>query len=295
MNIIGHTRQRTLLRSIAAGPLPHHAFFLSGPEGIGKSVVGLEFAASLLGVPDGLLPSGQDFLLLEPVVSKQGTKAVIPVESVRAAGHFLSRFPTESPRRVLMIDSAESMNESAQNAILKVLEEPNGTSVLILVSARPGAVRETIRSRAFNVPFSLVPEAELRTGAELAFGADLLSSVEPFFFSLGRPGIVCGALSDPKRFATRRDLLRSLFRITSLSPAERIALSEELSSSAQETIRLLEWWVSGLRFMRRGERDPDKIASLFGFLEEVEAATRTIRETNANPRLVLDRLFLVSL
>ena len=295
MNIIGHDRQRAFLRKIVSEGLPHHAFLISGPEGIGKTSVALEFAALLLGMSEGDPSGKQDFHLIRPEISKEGKKTRIQVADVREAGTFLSRFPAESTRRVLMIDDADTMNESAQNAILKQLEEPNGSSVLILVTSRPGALRETIRSRAFRVPLSLISEPVIRSGAEATFGKEALAGVEPFFFALGRPGIVFGALSDPTRFAVRRELLRSLFKLSSLSMTERFALSERLSGSVPEAIRLLEWWVSGLRFMRRDEQDAKRLSSSFRFLEEVEEAARTLRETNANARLVLDRLFLVAL
>lgn len=295
MNIIGHDRQRKFLGNLVSGDLPHHAFLFSGPEGVGKFSVALEFASGLLGIPGEDPSEKQDFRIIRPSSSKEGSKTGIQVGEVREAAKFLSRFPAEAKRRVLMIDDADAMSESAQNAILKPLEEPNGTSVLILVSSRPGAIRETIRSRSFRIPLTLVSETAIRSGAEATFGKDALADVEPFFLSLGRPGIVFGALADPERFAARRDTLRSLFKISSLSVTERLALSEKLSESVPEAVCLLEWWVSGLRFMKRNESDAVRLSSTFRFLEEVEETVRMLRETNANPRLAIDRLFLVSL
>ena len=289
MNIIGHERRREQLRKIARGELPHHAFLFSGPEGVGKSLVAREFAAMLLGCPDEDPSGKQDFLLIAPESKKDGGKKSMSVEAVREVGMFLSRFPAESVRRVVVLDDADRMTEAAQNALLKTLEEPNSTSVLILVAARMGKLLDTVVSRTFRVSFSPVSESLIRD----RFGS---SSVEPFFFSLGRPGIVSMAINDADSFGRRRELLRSLFRISSLSFSERLDLSEKLSVSPSETADLFEWWVTGLRNTRRKDALSFRTAAPFyGILEEIEKTIRELRDTNANARLLIDRLFLVSL
>lgn len=294
MDIIGHGGKRASLRKIASGPLPHHAFLFSGPEGIGKILVAREFAATLLGHPDDDPSGRQDFLLVVPESKKESGKRSIPVEAIREAGVFLSRYPAEASRRVVVIDDADRMTEAAQNALLKTLEEPNTTSILILVTSRTGALRDTVVSRTFRVPFSPVSGEDLRSGMRL-ISPDGPVPVEPFFFSLGRPGIVAAALSDPEAFSRHRELLRSLFRISSLSYAERIALSEKLSQSPGDAADLFEWWVSGLRNMRKPDEPKRATIRFYGLLEEIERTIRALRDTNANARLLIDRLFLVSL
>jgi len=293
MDIIGHGHQRELLGKISRGGLPHHAFLFFGPEGVGKRLVALEFVATLLGFPGEDPSRKQDFLPIAPVSKKDGGKRSISVDTVREAGRFLSRFPAEARRRVVLIDDADRMTEEAQNALLKLLEEPNTTSVLILVASRTGLLRDTVVSRTFRVPFSAIPEDAMRSG----FGSALsgTSAVEPFFFSLGRPGIVAGAATDPDAFSGRRDLLRSLFRISALSFSERLSLSEKLSASPSETAEVFEWWVAGLRNMRKRDDSPKAAVRLYRFLEDIERTTRSLRDTNANARLLIDRLFLISI
>lgn len=289
--IIGHGKQRSLLRRIAGGELPHHAYLFSGPEGVGKRQVAYEFAAALLGRPGADPSTSQDFLSVAPEAKKEGGKRSLSVEAVREAHAFLSRFPAVAPRRVVIVDDADRMTEAAQNALLKTLEEPNSTSVLILITARTGALRDTVISRMFRIPFTTVPEAELREGIASIPGDH--SSVEPFFLTLGRPGIVLSATADPDAFASRRDALRSLFRLSSLTFSERIDLSERLASSPEETADLFEWWVTGMRATRREDvRDSRRAISLYRILAEIEETIRTLRDTNANARIRLDRLFL---
>jgi len=303
MDIIVHENTRKLLGKISSGDLPHHAFLFFGPEGIGKNLVAREFAAALLGCPGEDPSRKQDFLLSVPTAKKgsetrKGGKRKEPkksvfVEDIREAGVFLSRFPAESPRRVVVIDDADRMTESAQNALLKTLEEPNTTSVLVLVTARPGVLRDTVVSRTFRIPFSLVPESVISAGVNALF-SDSSEPVPPFFYSLGRPGIIVGAASDPELFAKRKDQLRPLFKIGSLSFSERLALSEKLSESPAEAADLFEWWVSGLRNRRNRNESPKTTVSYYRLLEEIEKTTRSLRDTNMNARLLIDRLFLVS-
>ena len=67
--------------------------------------------------------------------------------------------PFEARRRVFVIDDAHTMNESAQNALLKSLEEPPPRSHVILVSSAPLGLRQTIRSRCQMLRFGPLPRA----------------------------------------------------------------------------------------------------------------------------------------
>ena len=293
MNIIGHADTRAMLKNISsAAELPHHAFLLSGPEGIGKTLVGKEFASLLLGY-GGTDPSfRQDFLFIGREEKESGKYGSISVETIREAGIFLSRYPTESKLRAVLIEDAEELSESAQNALLKLLEEPNATSVIILTASRYGALRDTVRSRMFHLVLSPVPESVLRQGLLELFSVTQVDSLEPFFLSLGCPGLAVEALSNAEEFSKRRETLRSLFRLSTLSLAERMALSEKLSLSVADTVRLFDWWLLGLRSLRRHEKNMKTIIALFGFFETLDAGTRQLRDTNANPRLVIDKIFL---
>lgn len=292
MDIIGHGIIRRKLSAIASvGVLPHQAFLFVGPESVGKTLVAREFAGRLLGSGRDDPEGSQDFLVIRPEDGEHKEKK-IPVEAVRDAKAFLSRFPAEAKRRVLLVEHAELLSEQAQNALLKVFEEPNGSSVIILVASRSGNIRDTIVSRSFRIVFPLVPEEEIRAGATDLPGGDAAESLEQFFFALGRPGLVASALADPKTFSRRRDTLRSLFRLSSLPLHERLRLSEALSEDVRETVMLFEWWATGLRAIRKDERDPKRICSYYAFLDGVEECVRTLRDTNANARLLIDRLLL---
>src|SRR6185295_16155661 len=69
--------------------------------------------------------------------------------------------PFEGRRRVYILDEAERLNEQAANSILKTLEEPPDTSLILLVTSKPYALIETIRSRCQMLNFAPLTIAEL--------------------------------------------------------------------------------------------------------------------------------------
>jgi DNA polymerase-3 subunit delta' len=69
--------------------------------------------------------------------------------------------PIEGKARVFIVDDADKLNDASANALLKVLEEPPGTSHLILITARPAMLLTTIRSRCQTIRFSPLSPAEI--------------------------------------------------------------------------------------------------------------------------------------
>lgn len=142
---------------------PHHAYLLAGPEGGGKQPAARAFAAALLCDRGGCGECRACTLALADrhpnvfVVEPEGRD--IHVETVRAEiWHPANRTPPEPGRKVFLIREADRLNPAAADALLKVLEEPPADAVLMLLSARPHELPETIVSRCHVVTF--LPLAE---------------------------------------------------------------------------------------------------------------------------------------
>lgn len=171
-------------RTLRSQRVPH-AYLFAGPEGVGKELTARALAARLLCQSPELPPDADacdacsscrllradnhpDFHLvhrglhkLHPDRAVRARKGlVLSVDLIR---HFLidpaATTPSQGIRRVFVVRDAERMNEEAQNALLKTLEEPPGSAVLILVTAAASRLRETIRSRCQQVTFGLLPAA----------------------------------------------------------------------------------------------------------------------------------------
>ncbi len=173
----------SVLRRALRSGRTHHAYLFDGPAGVGKELAGRALAARLLCEDDTRKPDADacgdcnacrlmaadnhpDFHLIH-----RGLHKLHPERTIRASKglflvvdlirHFLiepaNMKPTQGRRRVFLIRDAERMNEQAQNALLKTLEEPPGSVCLILVTASGERLLPTIRSRCQRVPFDLLP------------------------------------------------------------------------------------------------------------------------------------------
>ena len=173
--IAGHQRLLALLaRAIARDTLPP-SLLLAGASGIGKRRTAMAVAEAL----NCLAPRktgafetdacGEcascrriarrvhaDVVVLEP-----GDTGTIKTDSVREVIDRSNYRPFEGRRRVVIVDDADALMESAQNALLKTLEEPPQASVFILVSSMPDALLATVRSRCRPLRFGDLTPAEV--------------------------------------------------------------------------------------------------------------------------------------
>lgn len=143
------------------GKIPH-ALLLYGPSGLGKQAFAWRLARSLLctaGAADGCgqcqscrrFASGShpDVLRIVPA----GDSSWIVVDQVREIRQFAALTPHTAERKLVVLEPAEAMNLNAANALLKVLEEPPPSSLLILIASTVARLQATIRSRCTPIPF----------------------------------------------------------------------------------------------------------------------------------------------
>ena len=147
-----------------AAARPHHAYLLAGPEGGGKQLAARAFAAALLCADGGCGECRSCKLALAEkhpnvfVVEPEGRD--IHVDTVRdEVWHPAYRTAPEPGRKVFLIREADRLNPSAADVLLKVLEEPPADAVIMLLSARPAELPETVVSRCHVVAFMPLPES----------------------------------------------------------------------------------------------------------------------------------------
>lgn len=167
---LGHAdRVRGLLRSAAAGRLPHALLFL-GRAGIGKYLAARWLACELLCTnevvdarPCGRCGGCRQFVSGNhlDVYAIDDDAETIKIRKIRIdpaepeaieAERFLATRAAAGGWRVLLVRDAERMNSEAQNAMLKMLEEPGERALWVLTSARPQGLLPTVRSRCISVP-----------------------------------------------------------------------------------------------------------------------------------------------
>ena len=191
--------------AIARGRL-HHAWLLTGPEGVGKASFAYRAARWLLGArpdashgPLGTDPDDSAARLVSArshpdlmVLERSPDKKAIPVDEARRLPEFFAKAPALSPYRVAIIDAADDLNVNAANAVLKTLEEPPPRGVLLLVSHSPGRLLPTIRSRCRRLAFAPWPAAPLEAFIEARLGLDGDDAARLAAMAKGAPGRALG-------------------------------------------------------------------------------------------------------
>ena len=151
----------------------HHAWLISGPEGIGKALFAHKAALRVLAAGTGaaggfdvaddhpaarLMAAGShpDLMLLERLPKDSGGDLArsITVDQVRGLQRLFATTASMSPWRTVIIDSIDDLERGAANALLKNLEEPPPSSVFLLVSHAPERLLPTIRSRCRTLRLS---------------------------------------------------------------------------------------------------------------------------------------------
>lgn len=179
---IGHEAQeRQILESLGAGQMPHGLIF-NGPRGIGKATFAFRLARFLL-AQRGAERNGEgeggravlnldmppndpvcrkiaagahpDLLTIERAydAERDRLKDSVAVEDIRKVAPFLRMTASQGGWRIVIVDDADTMNRNAQNALLKILEEPPANALLILIAHCMGTMVPTIRSRCRVIGF----------------------------------------------------------------------------------------------------------------------------------------------
>ncbi len=196
--LFGHqAAEATFLAAYTSSRL-HHAWLISGPKGIGKATLAWRLALFLLATPEdeGLFappkPTTLDISATDPVAHRllalseprlfllrrpyddktERLRADITVDETRNLRSFLGLSAADGGRRVVIIDSADEMNRSAANGILKLLEEPPAKVTFLIISHQPADLLPTIRSRCRDLRLAPLSPPDLAQ-ALTAAGADV--------------------------------------------------------------------------------------------------------------------------
>lgn len=314
--VIGHDwAVRRLQMAIERGQLAQSHLFV-GPESVGKATLALATAREVLS--RGARNSARAVQLVEQrrhpdltwVAPEEGGDS-IKVDAVRELLRTLSLAPVESQHRVAVIDDAHLMTDSGKNAILKTLEEPNASVILILIAPSVDAVLPTIASRCqiLNLrpsPLKAVAQALQTKGIERE-RAEFIARL-----SRGRVGWAMRAIEDESLLEDRKTQLDALQEMVHGNHTQRFAYAEKLAKQDDGVVRatLQEWlllWRDVVQhFHQRGHlqlrssdyqpliNDLADAVSLADAHEVLATLSQTQRylQQNVNPRLALDVLLL---
>ena len=171
-DIIGQETVVNHLKTAIAESNPSHAYIICGDDGAGKKLIADRFAAGLLcdGDPEAEKPCGSCIACMQTgsgnhpdIIYVTHEKKNITVGDIRTqvVGD-ISVKPYSGPFKIYIIADADKMNEEAQNALLKTLEEPPEYAVILLLAQNTGAFLQTILSRCVTLRILPLDNAVIR-------------------------------------------------------------------------------------------------------------------------------------
>jgi DNA polymerase III subunit delta' len=162
-DIYGHEKQIEIVQKAMTQQRTGHAYLFSGIPAVGKQTLAREFVKALNCEKEDTIHDScgecsscrKIQRAIHPdVFFVEADGQFIRIDAIREIQEQMKCKPLESRRRVFVIDDADKMNDQAANALLKILEEPSPSNILILVAARPYAMPSTIISRCQHIRFN---------------------------------------------------------------------------------------------------------------------------------------------
>lgn len=227
-NALNHTRD--LIKSTP------HAVLVCGEQGSGKRSCAEYIVSEILKIPVANLLEYPYFYL----VDKPDNKQEIPIESIREVIRNLRlKTPLGNKKitRAVLIENSDSMSHEAQNAILKMIEEPPQDTVFVLTATSETSVLPTIASRAQKLKIGPVSLKEAFDFFSNNYTEPMIESA--WRLSGGHTGLLTALLNEDKEHPLKKAVEQAK-ELLKMSKYERILLLDKLSSNKTDLITLLE-------------------------------------------------------
>jgi len=227
----------TLRHALASGRLGH-AYLFTGPAGVGKKRTALALAQALLcedksrvscGVCAGCVSvvagTHPDVVMVVPTPGKRD----VTIDQVRDLQRLLGLRPVRGGKKVAILDEAHLLNPAAQSALLKLVEEPPGDALLLLLTVNSATLSRPLLSRCQQVRFTALPLPVVEDLLVREHGKDPAAARALALYSRGSLGRAVAL--DPQVFTEERQYAAKEFRQLSSTPFTALT-------------RLAEWLVA---------------------------------------------------
>ncbi len=266
---------------------PSHALLLTGLAGSGKTFAAEHIAAAALQLPFEKLSIHAYFAKVVP------TKNAISIDDIRALQRFmqLKTVGTNNVRRIAIVKHAHLMSLEAQNALLKLLEEPPEDSVLILTAHNPRSLLTTIRSRLQTIAIQ-TPKGETLQSFFNGQAASPQAFAQSLRLSGGLPGLLHALLNDQAHplsigIQTAKELLQG-------DTFARLTVVDSLSKqkdAARTTFEALERIAQAGLDQAAAKNAPKQIKQWHHILKVAHEASTGLN-SNASAKLVVTNAML---
>jgi DNA polymerase III delta prime subunit len=251
--------------------LPQSLVF-TGPEGVGLSAAAVYVANQLKSSPIFVLPEKDEKVDIE--------KGVITVDVIRRL--YAQTKTIETNTRLIVIDYAERMGIQAQNAFLKLLEEPGANTHFILLTHRASSLLPTIQSRVQTVtitPITVAQSEELLTELKVT---DQTQRTQLLFIASGLPAQLSLLARDEKAFQERAQLIREARTFLQGTLYDRLKIALAFKDDRQKALTLLMDAMKLIQGSLKTGQDPQQVQKIAALLKAHERI-----EANGNVRLQL--------
>lgn len=320
-DLIGHQWAVQLLQGHIKNDTLRHAYLITGPSEIGKRNLAIRFIQAICcpkptkpGIPCLVCSTCSRIERLEhpdlfPISVQEGSKQ-IKIDQVREMIRSLSLSAYEAGRRFGLMLDFHKANRNTQNSLLKTLEEPPGSVILILTALSSGHLFDTVASRCEEVKLNPVPISTTQEGLELVHKltpdhAELLAHI-----SGGKPELALTYHQDPGLLESRESLLDQQMLTLGDNTVDRFLYASQISKDTKQVLAMVNtWssiWIDVLHLVGKSDAplhnvdrldDIQKIADLV----DLQDAKRIINHfqkaadllnINANLKLTVENLFL---
>jgi len=203
--------------------------------------------------------------------------------------------------KIGIINDAHLMNVYAQNSLLKTLEEPKGKSVIILVTAYPEMLIATIRSRAQNLKFSLLPKEAIEKQL-ISLGAKEDNAKEIALMSSGQIGKAIDFFNNPDKVKIFNQTVKDIETLCAADYHKRFEYAKKMTDATETNDDIMEVMEIWERFFRRemlykifGSKNrlaKYSVEDLVLIIKDVSKVKHLIAATNINKKLAIENLLI---
>ena len=255
-----------------------HAVIFTGKPGVGLATIAADFAKQSAGVTYTVLPEKDEKVDVE--------KGTITVQSIRRL-YDLTR-TIEPNGRVIIIDYAERMAAPAQNAFLKLLEEPVDGTRFILLTHQPELLLPTIISRSQQLAVKPVSQEESIRFLDNLKVEDTTKRAQLLFIASGLPAELHRLASDNAYFTQRAAIVKDARQFVTGTPYDRLLIANRYKNDRPGALVLLS---DAAKMLQKSLADGGAEATLRA-LGRVESVHKRITE-QGNIRLQLSSALLL--
>ncbi len=254
-NFLGNEWAVQLLKSHIANHQLRHAYLFTGPQGVGRRTLAIRLSQAIncLQPPSpgefcGICANCKRFASMQhpdlTIIQAEQEGGTLKVDQVRELQHTLALSPYEAAYRIALLLRFEEAHPSAENALLKILEEPPAQVILLLTASSPENVLPTTLSRCEVIRMAPMSIQGLEMELKKSWPEDPDQARFLAHLSGGRPGYALYLQEHPEIMEQRRGWLEDHTRLIQAGRADRFAFAEKLSNDKESSRQVLIAWLA---------------------------------------------------